>query len=131
MAIPSGLSFEHATAIPEVFLTAYLNIFLLGGLRPKQTVLVHAAAGGVGLAAIQLVKQFGATVVATVRSEEKISACLDFGADLAINTEVDDFAAQVNKFTDDRGASVILDPVGSAYFEQNLQCLAIDGRCCT
>ena len=128
MAIPDGLSFEHAAALPEVFLTAYLNIFLLGTLRPDQTVLVHAAGGGVGPAAIQLVKQFGAKVIATVRSNEKVAACLDFGADLAVNTTEDDFAAKINDFTDNRGVNVILDPVGAAYFEQNLQCLASDGR---
>ncbi len=128
MAIPDGLSFEHAAALPEVFLTAYLNIFLLGALRPDHTVLVHAAGGGVGPAAIQLVKQFGAKVIATVRSDEKVAACLDFGADLAVNTKVDDFAAKVNTFTGNRGVNVILDPVGAAYFEQNLQCLATDGR---
>ena len=128
MAIPEGLSFEQAAAIPEVFVTAYLNIFLLGGLRPDQVVLVHAAAGGVGPAAIQLVKKFGARVIATVRSAEKVAACLDFGADLAVNTQNEDFADRVNAFTNDRGANVILDPVGLAYFGQNLRCLATEGR---
>ncbi len=128
IAIPTGLSFEEAAGIPEVFLTAYLNIFLLGGLQPDQSVLVHAAGGGVGPAAIQLVKQFGAKAVATVRSDEKTTACLGFGADIAINTTVDDFAVKVNDFTGDKGVNVILDPVGAAYFEQNLRCLATDGR---
>ena len=128
MAIPDGLSFEHAAAIPEVFLTAYLNIFLLGGLQPDQVVLVHAAGGGVGPAAIQLVKKFGAGVIATVRSDEKAAACLDFGADLAVNTKSEDFADRVNAFTNNRGANVILDPVGGTYFKQNLRCLATDGR---
>lgn len=126
--IPDGFSFEEAAAIPEVFLTAYLNIFMLGGLQPGQTVLVHAAGGGVGPAAIQLVKQFGAKVIATVRSDKKAAACLGFGADLAVNTTVDDFAAKANEFTADKGVNVILDPVGSSYFEQNLQCLATDGK---
>lgn len=128
MRIPEGFSFEEAAAIPEVFLTAYLNIFLLGGLQPGQVVLVHAAGGGVGPAATQLVKQFGAKVIATVRSEEKAVACLRMGADLAVNTKMEDFAARVNGFTGGLGVNVILDPVGSAYFEQNLQCLAIDGK---
>jgi putative PIG3 family NAD(P)H quinone oxidoreductase len=126
--IPEGLSFEEAAAIPEVFLTAFLNIFLLGGLQPGQIVLVHAAGGGVGPAAIQLVKQFGAQVIATVRSDEKVAACLRFGADLAINTSTDDFAAKVNTYTGNLGVNVILDPVGSAYFESNLQCLATEGK---
>lgn len=126
--IPEGFSFEDAAAIPEVFLTAYLNIFMLGGLQPSQTVLVHAAAGGVGPAAIQLVKQFGAKVVATVRGDDKAAACMGFGADVAVNTKTGDFAARVNEFTHDKGASVILDPVGSSYFEQNLQCLATEGK---
>ena len=126
--IPDRFSFEEAAAIPEVFLTAYLNIFLLGELQPDQIVLVHAAGGGVGPAAIQLVKQFGAKVIATVRSDEKAAACLRFGADLAVNTTSHDFAAQVNEFTCGKGVNVILDPVGSAYFAQNLQCLATEGK---
>ncbi len=128
LAIPSGFSFEEAAGIPEVFLTAYLNIFLLGGLQQGQSVLIHAAGGGVGPAAIQLVKQSGGKAVATVRSDEKVTACLEFGADMAINTTVDDFAAKVNEFTGDKGVNVILDPVGATYFQQNLQCLATDGR---
>jgi len=126
--IPERLSFEEAAAIPEVFLTAYLNIFMLGGLQPGQIVLVHAAGGGVGPAAIQLVKQFGARVIATVRSDEKAAACLGLGADLAVNAKADDFAVQINSFTRGQGVDVILDPVGAAYFEQNLQCLAMDGK---
>jgi len=128
MAIPEGLSFEHAAALPEVFLTAFLNIFLLGGLQPGQTVLLHAAGGGVGPAAMQLVKQFGAKVIATVRSTEKVAACLDFGADLAVNSRLEDFAVKANAFSGDKGVDIIIDPVGAAYFEQNLQCLATDGR---
>jgi putative PIG3 family NAD(P)H quinone oxidoreductase len=126
--IPDDFSFEEATAIPEVFLTAYFNIFMLGGLQPGKIVLIHAAGGGVGLAGIQLVKQFGAKVIATVRTQEKADACLKFGADLAINTNTDDFAQQVNRFTGGKGVNVILDPVGSSYFDQNLQCLATEGK---
>ena len=126
--MPDGFSFEEAAAIPEVFLTAYLNIFMLGGLQPDQTVLVHAAGGGVGLAAIQLVKQFGAMAIATVRGDRKAAACLNLGAALTVNTNTADFAAEVNQFTGGKGVNVILDPVGSSYFEQNLQCLATEGR---
>ncbi len=128
IAVPDNLSFEKAAAIPEVFLTAFLNIFILGGVQQGQTVLVHAAGGGVGPAAIQLVKQFGAKVIATVRSDEKAVACLKYGADIAVNTTTDDFAAKVNIFTHNTGVNVILDPVGAAYFEKNLQCLATEGR---
>lgn len=128
IAVPDNLSFEEAAAIPEVFLTAFLNIFLLGGVQQGQTVLVHAAGGGVGPATIQLVKQFGAKVIATVRSDEKAAACLKYGADVAVNTTTDDFAAKVNTFTDNTGVNVILDPVGADYFEKNLQCLATEGR---
>lgn len=128
LRIPDEFSFEEAAAIPEVFMTAYLNIFMLGGLQPDQTVLVHAAGGGVGLAAIQLVKQFGAKVLATVRGDDKAAACLRFGADLAVNASGDDFAAKANEFTGDKGVNVILDSVGSSYFAQNLQCLATEGK---
>ena len=126
--IPDGFSFEEAAAIPEVFLTAYLNIFMIGGLQAGQTVLVHAAGGGVGSAAIQLVKQFGAKVIATFREDNKAAACKKLGAALTINARTDDFAAKVNHFTGDKGVNVILDPVGSSYFEQNLQCLATEGK---
>ncbi len=128
IAVPDNLSFEEAAAVPEVFLTAFLNIFILGGVQPGQTVLVHAAGGGVGPAAIQLVKQFGAQVIATVRSDEKVTACLKYGADVAVNTTTDDFAAKANTFSHNGGVNVILDPVGAAYFEKNLQCLATEGR---
>lgn len=128
IAVPDNLSFEEAAAIPEVFLTAFLNIFILGGVQQGQTVLVHAAGGGVGPAAIQLVKQFGAKVIATVRSDEKAVTCLKYGADVAVNTTTDDFAAKVNIFTHNTGVNVILDPVGAAYFEKNLQCLGTEGR---
>lgn len=128
LRIPDRFSFEEAAAIPEVFLTAYLNIFMLGKLQQGQTVLIHAAGGGVGPAAIQLVKQFGAKVIATVRSEAKLGACLRWGADLAVNAKTEDFAVKVNEFTRTKGIDVILDPVGASYFEQNLQCLATDGK---
>ena len=128
MPVPRGFSFEEAAAIPEVFLTAYLNIFMLGGFQTKQTVLIHAAAGGVGPAAIQLVKQSGGIVIATVRSEEKVAACREIGADLVINTQTEDFSSVTNEFTQGKGVSVILDSVGASYYEGNQACLALDGR---
>ncbi len=125
--IPEGISFEEAAAIPEVFLTAYLNVFMLGGLKTGNTAMIHAAAGGVGTAAIQLIKQVG-KVVATTNSDEKGRACRELGADLVVNANVEDFSFKVNQFTKGQGVNVILDPVAAPYFEKNLKSLATDGR---
>ena len=83
--IPDNFSFEEAAAIPEVFLTAYLNLFFLGGLEAGQRVLIHAGASGVGTAAIQLVREAGATSIVTAGSADKLDACLTLGANNAIN----------------------------------------------
>ena len=128
LPIPEGFSFEMAAAIPEVFLTAYLNLFDLGRLQAGQTFLVHAAAGGVGPAAIPLAKVAGARVIATVRTDDKKAACLEFGADAAVNTTTEDFAALANEITREQGVNLILDPVGASYFEQNLKCLSTEGK---
>ena len=128
ISIPSHLSFEEAAAIPEVFLTAYLNLFELGKLKENETVLIHAGASGVGTAAIQLAKEFGATSIVTAGSDEKLDACSKLGADHLINYKNEDFATEVEKITNQVGADVILDFVGASYFHQNLKSLNINGR---
>ena len=127
IAIPDGLSFEEAAAIPEVFLTAYLNVFILGGFKPGYTAMIHAAAGGVGTAAIQLIKQVG-RVIATTNSDAKGKVCRALGADLVVNASTEDFSIKVEQFTEGKGVNVILDPVAASYFEKNLKSLATDGR---
>ncbi|UVI29569.1 NAD(P)H-quinone oxidoreductase [Paenibacillus spongiae] len=126
--IPASFSFEEAAAIPEVFLTAYLNLFQLGGLAQGQTVLIHAGASGVGTTAIQLVREAGAASIVTAGSEAKRSACLELGASLAIDYKAGPFAPRVKEATGGQGADIILDFIGAPYWEQNLESLAMDGR---
>lgn len=128
MPIPDGWSYEQAAAVPEVFLTAYLNLFMLGGLREGSTVLIHAGASGVGSAAIQLVREAGAVSIVTAGSPEKLEACLRLGAHKAINYKEGPFAPQVKEATGGLGVDLILDLIGASYFEQNLDCLAVNGR---
>ncbi|RJE90310.1 NAD(P)H-quinone oxidoreductase [Paenibacillus sp. 1011MAR3C5] len=128
MPIPKGLSFAEAAGIPEVFLTAYLNLFQLGGLQAGQTVLVHAGASGVGTAAIQLAKSAGCDVIATAGSADKLDACLKLGADATIDYKEGPFLPKVLEATAGRGVDVIMDFVGASYWEQNLSALALDGK---
>lgn len=126
--IPSHLSFEEAAAIPEVFITAYLNLFELGKLKENETVLIHAGASGVGTAAIQLVREFGATSFVTAGTDEKLEACLSLGANHAIKYKNENFQVEVEKITNGLGVDVILDFVGASYFHQNIQSLNVNGR---
>lgn len=128
MRIPDHLSFEEAAAIPEVFLTAFLNLFNLGGLQKGYDVLVHAGASGVGTAAIQLIREAGATSIVTAGTEEKRQACKDLGASVAIDYKAGPFASKVKDATNDQGVNLILDFIGAPYFKQNLDVLKMDGR---
>ena len=122
MRVPDALSDEEAAALPEVFLTAFLNIFLLADAREGETVLVHGGGSGVGTAATTLCKLAGMRVIVTAGSDEKCARCIEHGADVAINYREEDFAAKA------RGAHVILDHVGARYLERDLDALATDGR---
>ncbi|MDB5054478.1 MAG: NADPH:quinone oxidoreductase [Bacilli bacterium] len=128
LRVPDHFSFEEAAAIPEVFLTAYLNLFILGGMRANQTVLIHAGASGVGTAAIQLIREAGATSIITASSEEKRNACLQLGASVAIDYKAGAFAPIVKEATGGRGVDIIMDFIGASYWEQNIESLATDGR---
>lgn len=128
MRIPDTFSFEQAAAIPEVFLTAYLNLFTLGKLSAGETVLIHAGASGVGTAAIQLARAAGARVIATAGAPEKVAFCCGLGAALGINYRQEDFAERVLAFTDGHGADVVLDFVGAPYWNANLRAMAMNGR---
>jgi putative PIG3 family NAD(P)H quinone oxidoreductase len=128
MRIPASFTFEQAAAIPEVFLTAYLNLFLLGGLEAGQTVLIHAGASGVGTAAIQLVKEAGAVSIVTAGTEAKRAVCTGLGAAHAIDYRAGSFAPAVRQMTGGHGADIIMDFIGASYWEQNLEALAVDGR---
>ncbi|MEO6656231.1 MAG: NAD(P)H-quinone oxidoreductase [Pyrinomonadaceae bacterium] len=126
--IPESMSFTEAAAIPEAFITAHDAIFTLGGLKQGETLLIHAVGSGVGLAALQLAKAKGATVIGTSRTANKLDKCLDFGLDSSILSDKVDFADTVKTLTKGRGVDVIVDLVGAAYFQQNLECLALKGR---
>jgi len=125
---PPGLSMVEAASLPETFFTVWANVFDRARLKPGETLLVHGGSSGIGVAAIQLGKAFGATVLVTAGSEEKCAACRALGADQAINYRSSDFVADVMRFTGGRGADVILDMVAGSYVAREIRCLADDGR---
>ncbi len=122
MRVPDALSDEEAAAIPEVFLTAFLNLFMLARVREGETALIHGGGSGVGTAATTLLKLAGVRVLVTAGSAEKCARCLEHGADVAINYREEDFVEKA------RGANVILDHIGARYLPRNLEALAGDGR---
>jgi putative PIG3 family NAD(P)H quinone oxidoreductase len=128
MHIPAGLSDEEAAAIPEVFLTAFVNLFMLAEVKPGESVLIHGGGSGVGTASIQLLREAGARSIVTAGSDAKCEQCLRFGADVAINYNAGAFAPKVKAATNDRGADIILDSIGAAYLMPNLEALAPSGR---
>lgn len=126
--IPDGLDFTQAAALPEVFATAWLNLFMEAGLQPGEKVILHAGASGVGTAAIQLCKCFGNPSFVTAGSDEKISACIGLGATAGSNRHAGSFLEPAREFAAETGIGVILDPVGGAYLADNLQLLGLNGR---
>lgn len=127
--IPDGMTFEQAAAVPEAFLTAREALFTLGRLEPGQHVLIHAAAGGVGSAAVQLAHHRGGRVLATAGSEDKLARVRELGADVLINYKTQDFVEVVKRETNGSGADVVLDFIGGPYWEKHAACMAIGGRC--
>ena len=128
MPIPNEWSYEKAAAIPEVFLTAFVNLFMEAGLQAGETVLIHGGASGVGTAGIQLARQAGCRVFTTAGTEEKLGRCMELGAELAINYKQEDFAGRIEAHTNGEGVDVVLDMVGAAYLERNLRLLKLRGR---
>ncbi|MDE0198846.1 MAG: NAD(P)H-quinone oxidoreductase [Caldilineaceae bacterium] len=126
--IPPGWSFEEAACLPEVYLTAYVNIFMEAGFQAGETILIHGGASGVGTAAIQLAKGAGGRVITTAGRPDKVKACQDQGADLAVNYRTEDFVASTLEFTQGEGVDVILDMVGAEYLERNISLLKVKGR---
>ncbi|XOV90289.1 MAG: NAD(P)H-quinone oxidoreductase [Pseudomonadota bacterium] len=126
--IPRGHSFAHGASLPEVYATAWLNLFMEAALMPGEKVVLHAGASGVGTAAIQLCKSFGNPCFVTAGSTEKIDACMELGAEAGSNRHAGSFLADAQKFAGPQGVGVILDPVGGAYLADNLQLLGLGGR---
>lgn len=128
LPVPAGLDLVAAAALPETFFTVWSNVFMRGGLKPGETLLVHGGASGIGTTAIQLGKAFGAIVIVTAGSDERCAACMALGADVAVNHRAADFVAAVRDATQGRGADVILDMVGGGYVSRNYRAAAIEGR---
>ena len=128
LPVPRGLSMLQAAALPETYFTVWTNVFERGRLAAGETLLVHGGSSGIGLTAIQMAKAWGATVYTTVGNDDKARACVDLGADVAINYREKSFVDEVMALTGKRGVNMILDMVGGAYIAQNLRCLALEGR---
>ncbi len=124
--LPDSLSFEVGAALPLNYLTAHFALTTRGNLQAGETVLVHGAAGGVGVAATQIAKAVGATVIAVASSEEKRKVCIAAGADVAI--DVTNFRAEVSSVTERAGVDVVVDVVGGDLMTDSLRCLAPLGR---
>lgn len=127
MPVPKGLTLLQAAALPETYLTVWTNLFERARLESGQSVLVHGGSSGIGLTAIQLAREFGATVYTTVGSEEKAKACVEAGARRSINYREEDFAEVIAQETDGHGVDVILDMVGAPYIVRNIASLALEG----
>ena len=127
LPVPKGFSFIQAAALPETYFTVWSNVFDRAGLKSGETILIHGGSSGIGSTAIQLAKAFGATVITTAGSEEKLEFCRSLGADLAINYREQDFEETVLANTKG-GVNVVLDMVGGEYLPKNINCLAPDGR---
>jgi len=128
LRLPADWSFVQGAAVPEVWYTAYINLFDEGGLKAGETALIHAGASGVGTAAIQLAVDAGARALATAGSDEKVARCRELGAELAVNYKEVDFVAEIMAATDGAGVDVILDPVGGGYLARNVALLKPFGR---
>lgn len=127
LPVPAGVSLVDAAALPEVSCTVWSNVFMVAGLQPDETFLVHGGGGGIGTMAIQLAHALGATVATTVGSQAKAQRCRELGADLTVNYHEQDFVQEVRRL-DQSGADVILDHVGAKYLARNVDLLAVEGR---
>lgn len=126
---PDTMSFAEAAAYPAAYITAYVALVRRANLQPGETLLVHGASGGVGLAAVDVGKLLGATVIATSASDKKLDTVIAYGADYAVNV-TQGFKERVKALTAGRGADVIFDPVGGDVFDESVRCIAFDGRLC-
>lgn len=128
LPVPKGLSLLEAAALPENYFTVWTNVFERGGLKAGETILIHGGSSGIGTTAIQLAREFGARIFTTVGNSEKAQACLDLGAERAINYRDEDYVSVVKELTDGKGVDLILDMVGGDYIPRDIEALAIEGR---
>ena len=125
LPVPEGMGLDQAACLPETFFTVWSNVFMRGGLKAGERFLIHGGSSGIGTTAIQLARHFGARVFATAGSADKCAACIDLGAERAINYRDEDF---VEILRAEGGANLILDMVGGSYIPRNIKTLADDGR---
>lgn len=128
LPVPRGLSDSEAASLPETFFTVWSNVFDRGRLQAGETLLVQGGTSGIGVTAIQMAKAAGATVIATAGSDAKCRACLDLGADHAINYKTTDFVAEAKRLTGGVGVNVVLDMVAGDYVAREVEALAEEGR---
>jgi NADPH2:quinone reductase len=125
---PSAYDAVRAAALPETYFTVWANLFQGGRLAASERTLIHGGSSGIGVTAIQLAKEFGATAYVTAGTDEKCAACTRLGAVAAINYHTQDFVEEIARLTDKRGVDVVLDMVGAPYLQRDLRTLAMDGR---
>ena len=128
LPVPKGLSDVEAASLPETFFTVWSNVFDRAQLKAGETLLVQGGTSGIGVTAIQLAKAAGATVIATAGSDDKCAACMQLGADHAVNYKTHDFETEVQRITGGRGVDVVLDMVAGAYVAREINCMAEQGR---
>lgn len=128
LAIPDGLAMEQAGGFAETFFTVWHNVFERAHLAADEWFMIHGGTSGIGVTAIQLAKAFGAKVIATAGSDEKCDACLQLGANVAVNYRTENFVEKAKAATGKAGVDVILDMVGGDYIARNISCLGDDGR---
>jgi NADPH:quinone reductase len=129
LPVPKGLTDIEAASLPETFFTVWSNVFDRGRLQQGETFMVQGGTSGIGVTAIQLAKAMGASkVIATAGSDDKCQACVQLGADAAINYKTQDFAEEAKKLTDGKGVDVVLDMVAGAYIDREVKCVNEDGR---
>ena len=128
MHVPDGMSYEQAAGMPIVYGTSHLALTYRAKLRQGETLLVHGAAGGAGLAAVEVGKALGASIIGTASTAEKRDVVSDYGADYVIDSTGEDVAQRVRDLTGGKGADVIYDPVGGDAFNASLRCAAFECR---
>ncbi|KAA8515322.1 hypothetical protein F0562_018448 [Nyssa sinensis] len=128
LPVPPSIPLKDAASFPEVACTVWSTVFMTSRLSAGETFLIHGGSSGIGTFAIQIAKYYGANVFVTAGNEEKLAVCKDLGADVCINYKTEDFVARVKEETGGKGVDVILDNIGGAYFQRNIDSLNVDGR---